>query len=204
MEPDDFLCSRNAWPPKDGEGAARCLSCSQNAHGERDWKDTHVGPVLPERAPSEGPRSTAALGPTCVSFQMRNSKQAWNDRLHGWCSSDARSERQPGHGLAKRTRRCFCDAGMLRLRQPPRRRQIAERCGKWAINSGELDGVHGSAENVPRKFGSPWTLVGQRLGSQNRPRATHSDIRSPRTSLRLVMTSGQSKNCSATRTSAPP
>ena len=27
-------------------------------------KGTHVGPVLPERAPSEGPRSTAALRPT--------------------------------------------------------------------------------------------------------------------------------------------
>ena len=28
------LCSRNARPKKDGEGAARCPSCSQNAHGE--------------------------------------------------------------------------------------------------------------------------------------------------------------------------
>ena len=26
-------------------------SCSQNAHDKKDWKDTHVGPVLPERAP---------------------------------------------------------------------------------------------------------------------------------------------------------
>ena len=26
----------------------------------KDGKDTHAGPVLPERAPSEGPRSTAA------------------------------------------------------------------------------------------------------------------------------------------------
>jgi hypothetical protein len=34
MEPDDLLFSRNARPPKDGEGAARCPSCSQNAHGE--------------------------------------------------------------------------------------------------------------------------------------------------------------------------
>ena len=32
MEPDDLLCSRNARPQKDGKG-------------------THVGPVLPERAP---------------------------------------------------------------------------------------------------------------------------------------------------------
>ena len=34
MEPDDLLCSRNARPQNDGEGAARCPSCSQNAHGE--------------------------------------------------------------------------------------------------------------------------------------------------------------------------
>jgi hypothetical protein len=32
MEPDDLLCSRNARPPKDEGGAARCPSCSQNAH----------------------------------------------------------------------------------------------------------------------------------------------------------------------------
>jgi len=34
MEPVDLLCSRNARPLKDGEGAARCPSCSQNAHGK--------------------------------------------------------------------------------------------------------------------------------------------------------------------------
>ncbi len=34
MEPDDLLCSRNARLKKEGEGAARCPSCSQNAHGE--------------------------------------------------------------------------------------------------------------------------------------------------------------------------
>jgi hypothetical protein len=51
MEPDDLLCSRNARPAKDEEGAARCPPCSQNAHDEKDWKDTHIGPVLPERAP---------------------------------------------------------------------------------------------------------------------------------------------------------
>jgi hypothetical protein len=28
------LCSRNARPKKDGEGVARCPSCSQNAHDE--------------------------------------------------------------------------------------------------------------------------------------------------------------------------
>ncbi len=34
MEPDDLLCLRNARPQKDRKGAARCPSCSQNAHGE--------------------------------------------------------------------------------------------------------------------------------------------------------------------------
>ena len=34
MEPDDLQCSRNARPQKDGEGVARCPSCSQNAHDE--------------------------------------------------------------------------------------------------------------------------------------------------------------------------
>jgi hypothetical protein len=34
MEPDDLLCSRNARPQKDEEGAARCPPCSQNAHDE--------------------------------------------------------------------------------------------------------------------------------------------------------------------------
>ena len=36
MEPDDLLCSRNARPQTDEKGAARCPSCAQNAHGERD------------------------------------------------------------------------------------------------------------------------------------------------------------------------
>src|SRR5207302_9602089 len=34
MHPDRLSpCSRNARPQKDGEGAARCPSCSQNAEG---------------------------------------------------------------------------------------------------------------------------------------------------------------------------
>jgi hypothetical protein len=31
MEPDDLLCSHNARPPNDGQGATGCPSCSQNA-----------------------------------------------------------------------------------------------------------------------------------------------------------------------------
>ena len=31
---DGLLCSCNERPQKDGEGAARCPSCSQNAHDE--------------------------------------------------------------------------------------------------------------------------------------------------------------------------
>jgi hypothetical protein len=42
MEPDDLLCSCNARPQKMGQG-----------HEELS--------LLPERAPSEGPRSTAAV-----------------------------------------------------------------------------------------------------------------------------------------------
>jgi hypothetical protein len=43
------LCSRNAHLRKDEETAARCPSCSKNAHDEKDWKDTHIGPVLTEQ-----------------------------------------------------------------------------------------------------------------------------------------------------------
>ena len=34
MEPDYLLCSRNARPEKDEEGATRRPLCSQNAHDE--------------------------------------------------------------------------------------------------------------------------------------------------------------------------
>src|SRR5881397_1266899 len=40
--------------------------CSQNV---KSWKVARVGPVLPERAASEGPRSTGAVGPTRAPFQ---------------------------------------------------------------------------------------------------------------------------------------
>jgi hypothetical protein len=36
---------------KQEKEAARCLPCSQNAHDEKDGKDTRLGPVLPERTP---------------------------------------------------------------------------------------------------------------------------------------------------------
>jgi hypothetical protein len=100
---------KGACQRKNGRGVARCPSCSQNAHAQKvlvrcaqsraalatplggevgkmtteDGKDTHVGPVLPERAPWEGPRSTAALGPTWVPFQERGHEQAW--REHSYC-----------------------------------------------------------------------------------------------------------------------
>jgi hypothetical protein len=47
--------------------------------GER--QDTHVAPVLPERAPSEGPRSTAAIGATWVPCRGWNNERAWRDHL---------------------------------------------------------------------------------------------------------------------------
>ena len=39
--------------------------CPQNV---TSWKVARVGPLLPERAASEGPRSTAAVGPTRAPF----------------------------------------------------------------------------------------------------------------------------------------
>src|SRR5207244_11162766 len=36
---------------------------------------TRADPLLPERAPSEGPRSTAAVGPTRVPFQEREASE---------------------------------------------------------------------------------------------------------------------------------
>ncbi|TLY39618.1 MAG: hypothetical protein E6K61_09170, partial [Nitrospirae bacterium] len=41
-------------------------SCPQTV---KSWKVARVGPVLPERAASEGPRSTGAVGPTRAPFQ---------------------------------------------------------------------------------------------------------------------------------------
>jgi hypothetical protein len=40
------------------------------------WKGIHVGPVLPERAPSAWPRSTAARRPTWVSYLEKKNKRA--------------------------------------------------------------------------------------------------------------------------------
>jgi hypothetical protein len=45
------LCSRNARPQKNEREQADRSSCSQSPHDKKEWKDTHVGPVLPERAP---------------------------------------------------------------------------------------------------------------------------------------------------------
>jgi len=49
--------------------------CSRHPHDEKDWKDTHVSPALPERAPSEGPRSTAALRPTWCPSRRRGASK---------------------------------------------------------------------------------------------------------------------------------
>ena len=51
MAPDDLLCSRNARPQNDAKEQPDRSSCSQSPHDKKDGKDTHVGPVLPERAP---------------------------------------------------------------------------------------------------------------------------------------------------------
>ena len=56
MEPDDLLCSRNARPEKALVGRAQWKinqppSLEKSEQAWRNGKDTHVGPVLPERAP---------------------------------------------------------------------------------------------------------------------------------------------------------
>jgi hypothetical protein len=52
--PNRPLCSRNARLQKDGTGAARPSFLLAEPRDKKDWKDTHVGPVLPERAPCAG------------------------------------------------------------------------------------------------------------------------------------------------------
>ena len=71
------LTARNCPPPWLLKEQADRSSCSQNRG--RDGKDTPVGPVLPERAPWEGPRSTAARRPTWVPSQERENKRAWRE-----------------------------------------------------------------------------------------------------------------------------
>src|SRR3989475_13330804 len=53
-------------------GAARLIPrarASRTSQNVKSWKVARVGPVLPERAASEGPRSTGAVGPTRAPFQ---------------------------------------------------------------------------------------------------------------------------------------
>ena len=40
-----------------------------------------VGPVLAERAPSEGPRSTRAVVPTTGAISGNENEQAWREHL---------------------------------------------------------------------------------------------------------------------------
>jgi hypothetical protein len=79
-----------------------CPLCSQSLHNKKERKGTHIGPVLPERAPSEGPRSTAALRPTWVSFHEREASELGR-----------KNRERPGAILARRTRtigKCSFDA----------------------------------------------------------------------------------------------
>ena len=67
-------------------------------------KDTHVGPVLAQRAPSEGPRSTAALRPTWVPFLERKNKLRRSIRGDLPCSRNARLPKAlaRGNGTSRR------------------------------------------------------------------------------------------------------
>jgi len=52
-------------------GAARLIPrarASRTSQNVKSWKVARVGPVLPERAASEDPRSTGAVGPTRAAF----------------------------------------------------------------------------------------------------------------------------------------
>jgi len=42
--------------------------------------DIHAGPLLPERAPSEGPRSTAAIGPAWTPFPSRGEPESYEEK----------------------------------------------------------------------------------------------------------------------------
>jgi len=43
--------------------------------------DTRVGPLLAERAPSEGPRSTRAFEPITGAILRNGNKRDWRDHL---------------------------------------------------------------------------------------------------------------------------
>ena len=54
---------------------ARRPSCSRNAHDQKDGRGTHVGPVLPERAVSEDPRWTRAVGDHASTASRKTMKE---------------------------------------------------------------------------------------------------------------------------------
>ena len=70
--------------------------------------DTHIVPVLPERARGTnsdlqiagGAPSTGAVGTTCVSF-LEGNKLAWKDHLYSRCSSKRAVGDQSGLPLRK-------------------------------------------------------------------------------------------------------
>ena len=91
-------------------------SCSWNAHYERDWKGTHVGPVLPERAASE--RMDEGL-----SFDLRGTRS--RSVLPGavvWNQVVERMYYRHGRGVSTRSSRENEMVGNLSLHE-----QIADR-----------------------------------------------------------------------------
>jgi hypothetical protein len=80
--------------PTKSEGGLVDPPCSRNPHDEKGRNDTHAGLVLPERAPSEGPRSTGAMRPAWAPFPIGgHSKLGRINCIYRWWSFDARSGR---------------------------------------------------------------------------------------------------------------
>jgi hypothetical protein len=102
MEPDDLLCSRNARPPNDGEGKARCPSCRRT----RTVKKTGKAPTLVLCSRNARPEKGLVRRPHfdqhgCPS---RREKQASLEGLfRSRVSSDARSKGQFGYSPKRDT-----------------------------------------------------------------------------------------------------
>ena len=102
-------------------------SLRENGRAWKDGRGSLVIPLLAERAPSEGPRSTAAPRPPWAPLQERNSKQAC--KFIGW-ACDARSSRISSERRGGFSR--FCEHPRSRVVGEESKRRMSERqeCGR--------------------------------------------------------------------------